>query len=174
VDSSALLPTKDGASDEDKGRDVKTSRRARPRDQVPQRGEGRHSDHQCWRTLGHSPCCTQKAKWATQAHNQRCCHPASTRCFDGAALRRTSPGAPGEVSGPMSGTPAGTIKPSVQVDKPVPPGKRRNKTPLYVSGVGCEKIPRLGSREARQARGPDEERLPHAGARDGRWVPGHY
>jgi hypothetical protein len=35
----------------------------------------------------------------------------------------------------MSGTPAGTNKPSAQVDKAVPPGERRNKTKVYVSGV---------------------------------------
>jgi hypothetical protein len=52
-----------------------------------------------------------------------------------ATPRRTSPGAFGEVSGPMSGTPASTIKPSAQVDKAVPPGERRNKSPAYVSGV---------------------------------------
>jgi hypothetical protein len=45
-----------------------------------------------------------------------------------ATLRRTSPGAPGEVSGLMSGTPAGTTTPSAQVDKAVPPGERRKKT----------------------------------------------
>jgi hypothetical protein len=35
----------------------------------------------------------------------------------------------------MSGTPVGTTKPSAQVDKAVPPGERRNKTPVNVSGV---------------------------------------
>jgi hypothetical protein len=64
-----------------------------------------------------------------------------------ATLRSTSPGAPGEVSGPMSGTPAGTTTPSTQVDKAAPPGERRNKTPVYVSGVRGKKIPRLASRE---------------------------
>jgi hypothetical protein len=52
-----------------------------------------------------------------------------------ATLRRTSPGAPAEMPGPMSGTPTGITTPSAQVDKAVPPGERSNKTPVYVSGV---------------------------------------
>jgi hypothetical protein len=52
-----------------------------------------------------------------------------------AAQRRTSPGAPGDVSGPMGGKPTSTTPSSAQVEKVVPPGERRNKTPVYVSGV---------------------------------------
>jgi hypothetical protein len=52
-----------------------------------------------------------------------------------AAQRRTSPGAPGDVSGPMGGTPTSTTPSSAQMEKVVPPGERRNKTPVYVSGV---------------------------------------
>jgi hypothetical protein len=52
-----------------------------------------------------------------------------------AASRRTSPGAPGDVSGPLNVAPIGTTSTTAQVDKVVPPGKRRNKTPVYVSGV---------------------------------------
>jgi hypothetical protein len=52
-----------------------------------------------------------------------------------AAQRRTSPGAPGDVSGPMGGTPTSTTSSSAQVEKVVPPGERRNKTPVYNSGV---------------------------------------
>jgi hypothetical protein len=43
-----------------------------------------------------------------------------------ASLNRTSLGAPGEVTGPMSGTPLGT--PGAEVNKAVPPGERHNKT----------------------------------------------
>jgi hypothetical protein len=35
----------------------------------------------------------------------------------------------------MSGTLAGATTPSAQVDKSVPPRERRNRTPVYVSGV---------------------------------------
>jgi hypothetical protein len=51
------------------------------------------------------------------------------------AERRTSPGAPGDVSGPMGCTPTITTPPSAQMEKVVPPGERRKKTPVYVSGV---------------------------------------
>jgi hypothetical protein len=35
----------------------------------------------------------------------------------------------------MGGTPTSTTPSSAQVEKVVPPGERRNKTPVYVSGV---------------------------------------
>jgi hypothetical protein len=35
----------------------------------------------------------------------------------------------------MGGTPISTTSSSAQVEKVVPPGERRNKTPVYVSGV---------------------------------------
>jgi hypothetical protein len=35
----------------------------------------------------------------------------------------------------MGGTPIRTTPSSAQVEKVVPPGERRNKTPVYVSGV---------------------------------------
>jgi hypothetical protein len=49
--------------------------------------------------------------------------------------RRTSPGVPGDVSGPLSVAPVGTTSITAQVDKVAPPGEQRNKTPVYVSGV---------------------------------------
>jgi hypothetical protein len=52
-----------------------------------------------------------------------------------AAQRRTSPGAHSDVSGPMGGTPTSNTSSSAQVEKVVPPGERRNKPPVYVSGV---------------------------------------
>jgi hypothetical protein len=51
------------------------------------------------------------------------------------AQRSTYPGTPGDVSGPLSIESIGTISSTAQVDKVVPPGEQRNKTPLYVSGV---------------------------------------
>jgi hypothetical protein len=39
------------------------------------------------------------------------------------------------VSGPLSVGPIRTTSTTSQVDKVVPPRKRRNKTPVYVSGV---------------------------------------
>jgi hypothetical protein len=39
------------------------------------------------------------------------------------------------VPGPLSGKPEGTTFTAAQVEGRVPPGERRNKTPLYVSGV---------------------------------------
>jgi hypothetical protein len=65
-----------------------------------------------------------------------------------AASRRTSPGAPGDVSGPLSVRPIGTTPTTAQVDKVVSPGERRNKTPVYVSGERNVQIPGLNSREA--------------------------
>jgi hypothetical protein len=97
LDSSAPLPAKYGASDEYKGRrDMKTSRRAPPEIKSPQRGEGNHGGHHCWRTLGHSPCCTQKAKWATQAHSQRNVILQVLVTLMETTLRRTPPVSPGD------------------------------------------------------------------------------
>jgi hypothetical protein len=175
VDSSAPLPTKDGDSDEGKGRrDVKISRRARPEIKSP-RGE---KDVTVGTTAGGHlvthPAAPKKPSGPFKpTANGTVILPVSVSLMEG-TLRRTSSGAPGEVSRPMTGTPAGTTTLIAQVDKAVPPGERRNKTPVYVSGVKQMKIPRLGSREVRQAPGPDEGRVPHAGARDGRWVPSHY
>jgi hypothetical protein len=39
------------------------------------------------------------------------------------------------VSGPLSVAPIGTAFITTQADKVVPPGERRNKTPVYVSGM---------------------------------------
>jgi hypothetical protein len=52
-----------------------------------------------------------------------------------AAQRHTYPGAPDDVFGPLSVAPIGTTSSTNQVDKVVPPGERRNKTPVYVSGL---------------------------------------
>jgi hypothetical protein len=52
-----------------------------------------------------------------------------------AASRLTSPGAPGDVSGPLSVAPIGTTSSTAQVENVVHPGKRGNKTPAYMSGV---------------------------------------
>jgi hypothetical protein len=52
------------------------------------------------------------------------------------------------LSGPLSVATIGTTFNTAQVDKVVPPGKRRNKTPVYVSGVKKHaQIPGLDSRE---------------------------
>jgi hypothetical protein len=88
------------------------------RDQVPQKSppkaKGRHGGHHCWRTLGHSPRCIQKAKCAAQAHSQW--YSLLVPVASMIAQRRTSPGTPGDVSGPLSGTPFATTTPSAQVD----------------------------------------------------------
>jgi hypothetical protein len=64
-----------------------------------------------------------------------------------AAPRRTSPRAPGDVSGPLNVALIGTTFTTAQVDRVVPTGERRNKTPVYVSGVKKAQIPGLDSRE---------------------------
>jgi hypothetical protein len=136
VDSLAPLPTKDGASDEGKGRkDVKTSRRAPPGIKYP-RGE---KDVTVGTTAGghlvNHPAAPKKPSGPLKpTANGTVILPVSVASME-ATLRRTSPGAPGEVSEPMSGTPAGTTTPSAQAGKAVPPGDRRNKTLVYVPGV---------------------------------------
>jgi hypothetical protein len=52
-----------------------------------------------------------------------------------AASRRTPAGPSGRVPGPLSGKPEGTTFTAAQVEGRVPPEERRNKTPVYVSGV---------------------------------------
>jgi hypothetical protein len=86
VDSSATLPTRNGASGEGKGgRDVKSSSRNPPRDQVLQTGEERHGGHHCWRTLDLSATRTQQAKLAAQAHSQGYWLSVGTCCFEGSS-----------------------------------------------------------------------------------------
>jgi hypothetical protein len=127
---------KNGASDEGKERrDVKTSRRAPPDSKSP-RGE---KDATAGTTAGGhlvtQPAVPKKPSGPLKpTANGTVILPAIAVSME-ATLRRTSPGIPSEVSGPMSGPPAETTTPSSQVDKAVPPGERRNKTPVYVSGV---------------------------------------
>jgi hypothetical protein len=52
-----------------------------------------------------------------------------------AAPRRTSAGPSGSVPGPLSGKHEDITFTAAQVGGRVPPGERRNKTPVYVSGV---------------------------------------
>jgi hypothetical protein len=88
VDSSAPLPTTKGATQEGKRREGREGVSPNsPCVQVPQRGEGRHGEHYCWRTLKRSPHRTEKAKWDAQAHSQRYQLCASTRCFEGSNLK---------------------------------------------------------------------------------------
>jgi hypothetical protein len=70
------------------------------------------------------------------------------------------------VSGPLSVEPIGTTSTTAQVDNVVPPRERRNKTPVYFSGVKNTQNPGVDSREVRkQTRGADERRDPDAGAK---------
>jgi hypothetical protein len=136
VESSAPLPTNKEASQEGKGgRDEKASRGTPPVSK-PSRGKkdvtvgtnagGRLGDHP---VASKEPSGTLKS--TTKGTSSAPIPAASTE----AASRRTSPGAPGDLSGPLSVTPIGTTPTTAQVDKVVPPGERRNKTPVYVSGV---------------------------------------
>jgi hypothetical protein len=85
--------------------------------------------------LGDHAAAPKKAKWDAQAHSQGYSSAPVPAASKEAASRRTSPGAPGDVSGSLSVAPIGTTPSTAQVDKVVPPGERRNKTPVYVSGV---------------------------------------
>jgi hypothetical protein len=136
VDSSAPLPTKKGASQEGKGgRDEKVFRGTPPVSKSP-RGEkdvtvgttaGEHfGDHPAAPT---KPSVTLKstAKGTGSASVPSVSKEAASRC--------TSHGAPGDVSGPLSVAPIGNTSTTAQVDKVVPPGELRNKTPVYVSEV---------------------------------------
>jgi hypothetical protein len=136
VDSSSTLSTKNGASDEGKGgRDVKSSSRTPPETKSP-RGE---KDVTVGTTAGghlitHPTALNKPSglpKLTTKCTGSPSVHFASKEV----AERRTSPGAPGDVYGPMGGTPTSTTPSSAQVEKVVPPGDRRNQTPVYVSGV---------------------------------------
>jgi hypothetical protein len=110
VDSSAPLPNKKGASQKGKGgRDEKASRGTPPVSKSP-RGE---KDVTVGTTAGDHPAAPKK--------------PSGT-------LKPTAKGT-GDVSGPLSVAPTGTTPTTAQVDKVVPSRERRNKTPVYVSGV---------------------------------------
>jgi hypothetical protein len=128
VDSSATLPTKNGASGEGKGgRDVESSRRTLPETKSP-RGE---KDVTVGTTAGgHSithPTALNKPrrppKLTAKDTGSRSVPVASKE----AAQRRTSPGAPGDVSRPMGGMPTSTTPSSAQVEKVVPPGESVTK-----------------------------------------------
>jgi hypothetical protein len=135
VDSSTPLPTKDGASDEGKeGSDVKTSHRT-PHETKCLRGEdvtvgtiagGHLVTHRAASKMSSGP--------LKLTANGSVSLPVQVASME-VTLRRICPGAPREVSGLLSGTPTGTTTPSAQVEKVIPPGERRNKTPVYVSGV---------------------------------------
>jgi hypothetical protein len=101
-----------------------------PRVHVPEREEGRHGGHYCWRTLGCSP---HHPKQATVKGTGTESVPTASMEV---APRRTSPGAPDNVYGPLSVTPNGTTSsPTAYMDKRVSAEERRNKTPLYECGV---------------------------------------
>jgi hypothetical protein len=160
VDSSAPLPTKKGATQEGKGgRDEKASRGTPPVSKSP-RGEkdvtvgttaGGH--------LGNHLAAPTKSSGTLKPTDKGTSSTPVPAASKEAASRRTSPEAPGDVSGPLSVAPIGTTSTTAQVDKVVPPGERRNKTPVYVSGVKNAQIPGLDSREVgKQTRGPYERR----------------
>jgi hypothetical protein len=134
--SLATLPTKHGASGECKGgRDVKSYRRTPPETKYPRRdkdvtvcttGGGHFITHPTALSKpGGPPKLTAKGTGSLSV-------PVAS---EEAAQRRTSPGAPGDVSGPMGGTPTTTTPSNAQVEKVVFTGERRNKTPVCVSGV---------------------------------------
>jgi hypothetical protein len=106
------------------------------------------------------PCQTIQV-WDAKAHSKEYQHCASTRCSSmEAPSRRTSPGAPGDVSGPLSVALIGTTSSTAQVEKVVPSGQTHNKTPVNLSGVINALIRGPDSRQVRQeARGPDEKEI---------------
>jgi hypothetical protein len=55
-----------------------------------------------------------------------------------AAPRHICPGTSGDLSGPLNVAPDGVTSPIVQVNKCVPAGERRNKTPVCISGMKDE------------------------------------
>jgi hypothetical protein len=57
-----------------------------------------------------------------------------------AAKRRTSSNPIGEVSGPQSDAPLGTTATTAQVQEKVSPREKRNKIPMYVSGVRNKRV----------------------------------
>jgi hypothetical protein len=136
VDTSTTLPTKNGASGEGKrGRDVKSSRRT-----LPETKSSRDEKNVTVSTTagGHlisHPTALKKPSGPPKLTAKGTGSLSVPVVSKEAAQRRTSPGAPGDVSGPMGGTPTSTTPSSAQVEKVVPPGERRNKTPVYVSGV---------------------------------------
>jgi hypothetical protein len=86
-----------------------------------------------------------------------------------AGHRRTSPGTTGNVSGPLNVTPNGATENIAQVENRAPPGKRRNKTPVYVSGVRNMRkfLEWIRTKSAcKQALGADDRKGPDACARD--------
>jgi hypothetical protein len=125
--------------------------------QVPQRGEGRHSGHHCRRTLGYHPTAPKKPSGTLKQRAKFTSSVTLPAVSKEADARRTPPGAPGDVSGPLSVEPIGTTSSTAQVDKVVPNGERRNKTPVHVPGVINAQIPGADSREVQeQTRSPDE------------------
>jgi hypothetical protein len=136
VDSSATLSTKNGAPGEGKGGwDVKSSRRTPPENKSPT-GE---KDVTVGTTAGghliSHPTALNKPSGPPKPTAKSTGSLSVPVASKEAAQRRTSPGATAAVSGPMVDTPTSTTSSSAQVEKVVPPGERRNKTPVYVSGV---------------------------------------
>jgi hypothetical protein len=134
VDSSAPLPAKKGSTREGKGgRDEKASRGTSALSKFP-RGEkdvtvgttaGGH--------LGDHPAAPKKPSGKLKPTAKGTSTAPVPAASMKAAQRRTYPGASGDVSGPLSVAPIGTTSSTAQVDKVVPHGERRNKTPVYVS-----------------------------------------
>jgi hypothetical protein len=135
VNSSAPLPKK-GASKEGKGgRDEKASRGTSPVFKSP-RGEkdvtvGTTADGH----LGDHPPAPKNPSGTLKPTAKDTSSAPVPAVSKEAASRRTSPGAPGDVSGPLNVAPVGTTSTTAQVDKVVPTGELRNKTPVQVSGV---------------------------------------
>jgi hypothetical protein len=166
VDSSATFPTKNGASGEGKGgKDVKSFRRTPPETKSPRR----EKDVTVGTTAGghfiSHPTALNKPS-GTPKLTAKGTGPLSVPVASKeAAQRRTSPGEPGSVSGPMGGTPTSTTSSSAQVEKVVPPGEWRKKPGIRFRGEEFSHLFVMGSHEVRdQACGPYERRVPHAGA----------
>jgi hypothetical protein len=133
MDSWAPLLNKDRTCDECKGtRDVKISFRDHPEINSP-RGEqnvkvGTTAD-------GHvvtQPAAPKKTRESLKpTANDTVSLPVLVTSMEATLSRR----APGEVSGPTSGKPAGTTTPSGQVDRAAQTEERSNNAPLHVSGV---------------------------------------
>jgi hypothetical protein len=109
VDSSVPLPSKDGVTDEGKGRrDVKISRRAAPDIKSPRGEKDVTVDTSAGGHLVTKPAAPKEPSGPLQPTATGTVILPVPAASKEVATRRTSPGPPGKVSGPMSGTPAGT------------------------------------------------------------------
>jgi hypothetical protein len=103
--------------------------------QVPQRGKDVTVGTTAGGHLGDHPAASIKPSGTLKPTDKGSRYAPVPAASKDAASRRTSHRAPGDVSGPLSVATTGTTSTTAQVDKVFPPGERRNKPPVHVSGV---------------------------------------